>query len=82
VIVNFIVFDGAGRILRTGYCPDNMVEIQAGPGETAVEGEADSAHHEVDVNTRTIRHKATPHACGERPPSVSSPYIKQRVRRQ
>lgn len=39
----FIVYDVQGKILRTGSCPDEMVEIQAGTGEMVIEGVASEA---------------------------------------
>ena len=37
---NFIIYDAIGTILRTGSCPDEMVSMQALPGETAMVGAA------------------------------------------
>ena len=36
MIVNFVVHTSEGRISRTGSCPEEMVEIQAHGGETAI----------------------------------------------
>lgn len=44
---NFIIHDLEGKILRTGSCPDNMMEIQAGKNEFVMEGIADDVKHEV-----------------------------------
>jgi hypothetical protein len=35
---NFTVYDSTGRALRAGACPDEDFALQAGPGETIVEG--------------------------------------------
>ena len=36
---NYIVYnDSTGKILRSGSCPMSMLAIQAGPGETVIEG--------------------------------------------
>jgi hypothetical protein len=38
----FIVYDiSKGKILRTGHCPSELVELQAGAGEAIIEGTAD-----------------------------------------
>lgn len=39
----FIVYNSDGDILRTGSCPDNMFELQAGDGEFVIDGVADDA---------------------------------------
>ena len=39
----FIVYNSDGDILRTGSCPDNMFELQAGDGEFVIDGIADDA---------------------------------------
>jgi hypothetical protein len=36
--VNYVVHDAIGKILRYGQCPENMVEIQAFEGQTALVG--------------------------------------------
>ena len=40
---NFIVYDSEGNILRTGSCQDGDVSLQAGSGESVMEGTADDA---------------------------------------
>jgi len=43
---NYIVYDSTGKILRTGTCPDEMMEIQAHePGELVMEGIANDLIH-------------------------------------
>jgi hypothetical protein len=33
---NFVVYDEIGRILRSGSCPEKMLDLQARPGETVL----------------------------------------------
>ena len=35
---NFIVYNNLGEILRTGSCPDNSFNLQAGDNESIIEG--------------------------------------------
>lgn len=35
---NFVVADQSGLIIRTGVCPDSMMDIQAQDGESVMEG--------------------------------------------
>ena len=49
VNTHFIVYDGQGRILRIGDCPDFMVSVQAHEGESVVLGVADGATQYIDV---------------------------------
>lgn len=35
---NYIVYSPTGEILKAGFCPDDMMEIQAGAGESVMEG--------------------------------------------
>lgn len=45
---SFVVHElETGRILRAGTCPDDMLELQAGPGEGVIEGSADDQLHIV-----------------------------------
>ena len=37
---NFIIYDGIGKIIRTGSCPASMVDVQAGDGEYVTIGSA------------------------------------------
>lgn len=36
--MNFIVYNTEGAILRTGSCPEEMIELQTGDGELVMEG--------------------------------------------
>lgn len=42
---NYIVHDIGGNILRTGVCPDDLIDMEAGEGETVIEGVASDVHH-------------------------------------
>jgi len=44
---NFIVYNSKGKILRTGSCPDDMMEIQAGENEFVMEGIANDIKHRI-----------------------------------
>jgi hypothetical protein len=44
---SFIVCNQEGKILRTGYCPNSMLEIQAGENEIVIEGVADDSKHYI-----------------------------------
>lgn len=47
--MEFIVFNQEGEILRTGSCPEEMLSVQAQPGEFAIEGSAkDLTQYVVD----------------------------------
>ena len=53
---NFVVYKTTtGEILRTGTVPDDMLTIQAGAGETAVEAIADPATEYYSVGVKTAR---------------------------
>jgi len=48
-VKSFIVYDDSGIILRSGQCPDSMVELQASaPGERVMVGVADDSMHYID----------------------------------
>ena len=47
---SFVVHDDNGKILRTGSCPESMVEIQAGPGEETLRGKADDLTDKISGN--------------------------------
>jgi len=44
---NYIVYNDAGKILRTGSCPESDFEIQAGEGEQVLEGQANDSTQEI-----------------------------------
>jgi hypothetical protein len=43
----FYIYDATGAILRAGYCTENDLPLQAGPGESLGEGEASPRLHYV-----------------------------------
>lgn len=44
---NFVVYDSDGEILRTGRCADSDFDLQAGPGQSVMEGVADDSTQRV-----------------------------------
>lgn len=52
--MNFIVYNAAGEILRTGKCHETLVRLQAGEGEFVMEGVANDSLHSIDVKTGKI----------------------------
>jgi len=50
---NYIVYNSVGEILRTGYCPDEMINIQAQAGESVIEGIANDVTQYMLNNTVT-----------------------------
>lgn len=46
-MINFIVYNSDGDILRTGTCPDNMIDLQAGDGEYVIEGVASDVTNRI-----------------------------------
>ena len=51
---NYIVFNGDGEILRTGICPDDMMNIQVQEGELVMEGKASDIEHRI-VKGKIVR---------------------------
>lgn len=48
---NFIVFDGTGKIIKTGYCSNRIFNLQGKePGESIMAGKADDIIHEIIGN--------------------------------
>ncbi len=62
--MNFIVHDAAGNILRTGFCMDVQLPLQASAGETAIEdtwgGTSDVKHKIVAGERVDLPPRATP----------------------
>lgn len=52
---NYIAHNLSGVILRTGICPDDMLELQAGVNETVIEGIAKDDIHYIDITTGAIK---------------------------
>ncbi len=48
---NYLVYNQEGKILRTGSCPDDMIEIQAQKDEFVMEGVAN------DIEDKIIDHQ-------------------------
>jgi len=46
-VKNYIVHDQNGNILRTGVCPDDMMDLNARENETIIEGIANDKRHIV-----------------------------------
>ena len=44
----YTVYNSEGKILRTGTCQESTIALQAGPGETSIEMEADDRIHWVN----------------------------------
>lgn len=60
--MRFLVHNAVGKILRTGSCPEDHIQLQAGIGETAIEGEAnDSTDYIVDGVVVTLPVKPSQH---------------------
>ena len=51
----FFVHDTEGNILRTGNCSDDDFRLQAGEGETVLEGEADDATQKFLDGTLAVK---------------------------
>lgn len=51
--MNYIVYNDAGEILRTGYCPDGMLSLQAQEGERVMEGIADDRTQRIEAGEVT-----------------------------
>jgi hypothetical protein len=51
--VPYVVYDAAGRILRSGTCPKDQMALQAGAGEQVLQGDGRDDTHQV-VNGRLV----------------------------
>ena len=67
---NYIIHGSDGKILRTGQCPETMVHIQAGPGESVLRGRAnDMTDNVAGVGQfRWIRKKTPDEVVTDNPP--------------
>ena len=45
----YIIYDTTGKILRSGTCPPEDIDIQAGPGETAMQ-----IDNQIDINNHIV----------------------------
>jgi len=52
--MNYIVYDKDGNILKTGICPQDMVQLQAGTDEFVMEGTANDIEHRI-VKGKIVR---------------------------
>jgi len=52
--MNYIVHDKDGNILKTGICPQDMVQLQAGTDEFVMEGAANDIEHRI-VKGKIVR---------------------------
>lgn len=50
-MINYIIYNSLGEILRTGMCGNNDFAIQAGDGEFVLEGTADPRYQKVQDGT-------------------------------
>ena len=73
--MNFIIYNALGQILRTGSCPDEAFELQAGDDEFIMEGTADPM--EDAVNTRAL---AVIPGGRVKPTAPPDPYTRVRAR--
>lgn len=71
---HFVIYNGAGEILRAGICQDETLHLQAGAaGELVVEAEADPEADSVDPQTKRV-------VVGGRPkPPIDMDYRKARA---
>jgi hypothetical protein len=44
---NYIVYNSKGEILKTGICPDDMIDIQAKADEIVMEGQCNDIEEKV-----------------------------------
>jgi len=52
--MNYIVHDKDGNILKTGICPQDMVQLQAGTDEFVMEGAANDIEYRI-VKGKIVR---------------------------
>jgi hypothetical protein len=65
--MKFLVLDATGLILRNGSCPDDMLALQAHPGETATE--------DIWEGTSDIKHKIVAGQRVDYSPPVRAPNL-------
>ena len=53
---NFIIYNKAtGNIIRTGFCPESMMELQVDNEiESAIKGTADDIYDQINLETKEI----------------------------
>ena len=79
---NYIIYDDAGEILRTGSAPEEAFDSQAAAHEHMIEGVADCAKDAVNVVTKEIvvggrTTPAPPSVVARATPSSSIPVAQQ-----
>ena len=79
-MINYIVYDSTGTILRTGMCPKDHLVIQAGPSQFVIEGIADDSTDTVDVETKTVKPNSKPAPTPEPAPDLSNEIRARRSR--
>ena len=47
MIKKYVVYNSSGKILRTGICPEKLLQRQAHTGEFVMEGDAHDAKHKI-----------------------------------
>lgn len=67
--MNYIVYDKAGKILRTIQCPETMRDAQTKEGEFIMEGEANDSKQKI-VKGRIVN-KTPKEIEAEKPPEIS-----------
>lgn len=70
---DFIIYNDAGEILRTGRCPAEAFEIQAQPGEHILEGVACCTKDSVDPLTGAVIEGGRPLEQYPSPPALPQP---------
>lgn len=55
----YTVTDKAGRILKTGHCPDDMVDIQPAADELVFRVDSDELNEYIDVPTGAVIQRPT-----------------------
>lgn len=54
-MIDFIVHDNEGRILRSGLCQKETIHLQAGDGESVMAGKADDTKQYIDCGRAVAR---------------------------
>lgn len=59
-MIKYTILSPTGTVLRTGVCPQDMLNLQAAQGETVIEGWPDVSPSPVVLNYTASRHIAYP----------------------
>ena len=57
---HYTVLSSNGKVARTGFCPEELIALQAGEGETVVEGTVEEAPSEPVYSWRGNRVREYP----------------------